>query len=60
MNERRDPRLEYARFLYSVLEDLRDKVRDHCPAMPALESCMLMADVALIKARRDGINGEVK
>lgn len=53
IDNRRDPLLASARQLYDALEDLRDKVRDHCPVIPdGVDICLTMADVALIKARR--------
>lgn len=34
----------------------RDKVRDHCPVVPdGVKSCLAMADVALARARKDGV-----
>lgn len=56
MNLRRNVQLRYVRGLYDALEDLRDKVRDHCPVIPeGVKSCLAMADIALIMARKDGI-----
>ena len=56
MNLRRNVQQRYVRRLYDALEDLRDKVRDHCPEIPAgVQSCLNMADIALSIARKDGI-----
>ena len=50
---KRNVQQRYVRRLYDALEDLRDKVRDHCPVIPdGVDICLTMADVALIKARR--------
>lgn len=53
MINKRDPSQASARQLYDALEDLRDKVRDHCPVIPdGVKSCLTMADIALIAARK--------
>lgn len=53
INNRRDPLQASARQLYDALEDLRDKVRDHCPVIPdGVKICIEMANIALIAARR--------
>lgn len=53
INNKRDPSQASARQLYDALDDLVNKVRDHCPVIPdGVEICLTMADVALIAARK--------
>lgn len=53
MSEKRDPELDYVRGLYHALEDLRDNINEHCAVIPPdVGSCMSMAYIALVKARR--------
>lgn len=53
---KRNVQQRYVRRLYDALEDLRDKVQDHCPVIPeGVQTCLNMADIALALARKEGV-----